>query len=235
MKLILLLLMVGFTLVMVFVGSNDAARWKEDQEKYGGDELIKAISEYNEKSSKLRGPVGSVGVTRTPLSSDYDKRNNPRLGNSGYNNSRKNSSQMPDYMLSTPPEARGYYPPNPYAPQSPGRKRSFNSDSRSEGSRGNDSYYPPAPVPENNNSGQEDNYYPPRSENRAPFTIPMTLPKQPVPEHLTKLRSGQKVFFAGTTVYTYDKEGNPMPLPDGKYQVGKVEIYVKGGEQVLSQ
>lgn len=231
MKVLMLVVMVGFTLVMIFVGARDAEQYREDKEKFGGDKLIKAISEYNEQSSKLRGHVGAVGVTRTPLSPDYDRKQKSSLRS---NKKKGRSNGLPGYMQGTPPESkRNYYPPNPYGPKTYRPKRGGSSGSRSNDAQGGDGYYPPPPLPQDESSLRKP--YPPVSYRNKPFTLPMTLPEQQWPEEALQLRNGQKIGFAGTTVYTYDKSGTPMPLPDGNYMVGGLMMHVKNGKKVLPE
>lgn len=226
MKLLLMFFIIGLSLVAIFLGSKDAAQRKEDYEKYGGDALIKAISEYNEKSNSLHGPVGGIGVTRTPLTASQDQ-----SGPFGKHKSYK----MPKYMMTRPgsvsPDDSRYYPPNPYAP----KKRRYQQNSTdSEDSDAGNRYYPPPPLEESSPS-QTGSGYPPQSHNHKEYIIPMTLPPQAWPQKAMHLRSGQRIGFAGTSIYTYDKNGNPIALPDGYYKIGELRLHVIDGKKVINE
>lgn len=242
MKLLAMLLVVGLCLVAIFVGSRDAARKMDDYKKYGGDDLIKAISEYNEKSNALRGPIGSVGVTRTPLSSNGKGSSNtkkifPGQQNMGYD-------KLPDYMMNRPLNSGttgsgttkgslgNYYPSNPYAPKNTRPDTAAQPAPANRGGGGND-YYPPPPLPQQ--SPSPSGRYSPQSNRPQEYIVPMTLPEQAWPLDKMELAGGQKIRFAGTRIYTLDKKGRPIALPDGYYKMGGMELRVRDGHKLIRE
>jgi len=246
-----MLFVIGLTLVAIFVGSHDAAEHKNLHDKYGGDALIKAISEYNEKSNSIHGYIGAAGVTRTPLSNTTDPmhRSNGMMGAN-----KQQGNQLPAYMMNQTPGNRpasnsngnnnSYYPPNPYMPQThqnngDATQQNSGANGQQQSAPADNGYYPPPPVqaaPDNPDGQQQ---YPPppgpQSSNvnpGKPFVVPMTLPPQALPEDKLRLPSGQKVAFSGLVVYTYDNNGKPIPMPDGIYRVGSLLLHVRDGKKV---
>ncbi len=252
MKLLLMLVIMGLTLVMIFVGANDAAQRKDDHDKFGGDALIKAISEYNEKSNSIHGYIGAVGVTRTPLNNTEGS----GTRKSGFSNGlmgNKQGNSLPPYMMNQPSAAQqpmgngqakpnaDYYPPNPYMPQThqnndypPPPETSSDQDSGQNPAPAQDNgYYPPAPVtapapPNQDYSPQSQYKYNPVKE----YVVPMTLPVQSLPAEKMRLSSGQQVAFAGVDVYTFDRNGKPVAMPDGIYKMGPLKLHVRDGKNV---
>jgi hypothetical protein len=206
MKVLGLAALIIFSIVMIYIGSRNSRTMLEDHTKYGGNELIKAISEYNKKNNALSGYVGEPGVTRTPLQS-YDNVNTK--------SSAKARQQRPSALQPPPPvDQYGQQLKPSTTPVAPSTN----------------SYYPPPPL-QQPESGNMQAPYPPGSENRE-FKLPMDLPRSGPPDYL---RSGQPIAYQADVVYTFDKNGKPAPLPDGTYEFsdGRPPLYVKDSKLYL--
>jgi hypothetical protein len=207
---------------LIFKGSYDAAQRRDDYNKYGGDYLIKAISEYNSKT--MSGPIGSAGVVRAPLTNYGPGTKQPGTGQQG----KKPVSSQPIYrqgggMVTRPVSPAQPYYPTQDPPQSMGNK---------QGSRPSDSYYPPPPVEERSPS-QGVPLAPSSSKSTLKPYLAKDIPQQTWPDKLVTLRSGQKIGFNGADVYTFDPEGKPVVMPDGYYHLGSSRIHVQNGKKVI--
>ena len=239
MRLLVIVVMTLITIALIVKGSMDAERMHEDYVRFNGDPLVKAISDYNNKTNSLKGYVGGAGVTRAPLIQNYDERN-PGTNLMGRDKAMSRGSNYkpsfsPQPMQSGSPFSKpsapqeDYYPPPPSSAVKgstvPGQLQ------QDEPAQPADDYYPPAPI---DKAPVSNSAYPPMSKlnNNIPM-LPQNLPMESAAVEKMYLPSGQRVAFAGTRVFTYNESGTPIPMPDGQYTLDGRKLVIKDGNRVL--
>lgn len=205
----LLIIGVIFTILMVAFGRNpydEAQKEKADRLK-GRDPLIMAIEEHNANG-------GSKFGIKTGSMNDWLGKNTSL--NSGLEKiDRSTVTTAPTQVYrrpgTTPNAQMPAYDPetdtgNPYQVQN-----LPNANDQTQGG-----YYPPPPLPAANPHSRFQKL-PPRSEMRL------------------QLGSGQPFAFKGENVYTVDRNGNTVPMPDGTYSIhgGKATLTVRNGQHVI--
>jgi len=95
--------------------------------------------------------------------------------------------------------------------------------------------------PQNYQNAPRDNYYPPPPKG-TPMGAQRLGPQSSMKDILRRndpnftTDDGHSVAYWGTKVYTLDEQGEPKPMPDGKYPMygGKYTMVIRGGEQTIA-
>lgn len=238
MRLLVIVVMTLITIALIVKGSMDAERMHEDYVRFNGDPLVKAISDYNNKTNSLKGYVGGAGVTRAPLTQNYDERN-PGSNLMGRDKALSRGSNYkpsfsPQPMQSSNPFPKPAAPQEDYYPPPPSAATRSNSDTgqqQNAPAQPGDDYYPPPPLEK---APAASSAYPPMSKlNSTIPMLPQNLPMESAAVEKMYLPSGQRIAFAGTRVFTYDESGAPVPMPDGQYTLDGRKLVIKDGNRVL--
>lgn len=237
-----------FVLAMVLLGHNPAEeRRKAKAAKRGSDPLVSAIMEHNKEKGKfsafgggtpgkrfnpqMRGNNNTIGPAGAPQ--QYDQNGVPMPTASATRNGAPN---FPAHMMNGTGNPNGAPGENGGPPQ---------------GNPNANAYYPPAPAgqapSELQLNQQQQQQQQPAQQQPQQLQITPGMPQSEIDQYYLNrreamkkyggavLRSGQKIEFAGTAVFTTDKDGKRIPMPDGIYPMyeGTTTIKVKNGRQII--
>ncbi len=210
---IVVIIAVLFCILMVAFGNNPIEEAKEEYAKKmeGKDPLIHAIEEHNKATQFQDFGVGDALNTVPGSQRTYTYSPN----NTGYQDPTGAPPNYPGYMMRDG-QPQNYQQPQ-LVPSQPAQQPQNN-------------YYPPPPT-----SGPASPLQP-QQQPRSQFKTPdIWLPTFSSMRELPVLSTGQRLHFVGMNVYTFDRNGIPMVMPNGRYAMynGAVTLIVKDGKKII--
>lgn len=213
-----LIILAIFIILMVAFGNTSI---KDSQEAYKarmkkGDPLVNAIMEHNDK--KNTGPGGFKMMQPPP----------PPAMNGGIMQQRPPGYQ-PGYMVPTSPNPLGV-PLNPNLPQQMPQQPAAQPAPAQPGNN----YYPPPGDSSKLQAPADGKKRELSSKEREALEAFSDIPREYYKKHPIYLSTGQPIGFWGARVFTFNQDGQPIPLPDGKYLLyeGKLQIFVVAGQKL---